>query len=50
MDNLIVFQDEHHLVSESAVVGFPHDVKGEGKIAHNAHHFVIIRKSQVTEE
>ena len=25
-----VFQDEHEAVAETAVVGYPHDIKGEG--------------------
>jgi acetyl-CoA synthetase len=29
-DILKTWQDEHHEVSESAVVGFPHDILGEG--------------------
>ena len=28
------FQDDHEIVAESAVVGFPHDIKGEGVYAY----------------
>jgi hypothetical protein len=32
---LIFFvQDDHHLVAETAVVGFPHSLKGEGVYAY----------------
>lgn len=28
---VVVLQDEHPAVPETAVIGFPHDIKGEGE-------------------
>jgi acyl-CoA synthetase (AMP-forming)/AMP-acid ligase II len=37
------FQDDHDIVAESAVVGFPHDFKGEGVYA-----YVVLKESGST--
>ena len=36
-------QDDHEIVAESAVVGFPHDFKGEGVYA-----YVVLKESAST--
>ena len=36
----LVLQDEHPAVPETAVVGFPHDIKGEGEL--NSHHPLLL--------
>ena len=38
-------QGTHHLVSESAVVGYPHDIKGEGIFA-----FVVLKEKGKKED
>jgi acetyl-CoA synthetase len=45
--NIFLIQDDHELVAETAVVGFPHDIKGEGVYA-----YIVLKefKSQMTKE
>ena len=40
MNAPLTFQDDHEIVAESAVVGFPHDFKGEGVYA-----YVVLKES-----
>jgi len=37
---ILPLQDEHEMVSETAVVGFPHEMKGEGIFA-----FVVLKQA-----
>jgi acyl-CoA synthetase (AMP-forming)/AMP-acid ligase II len=51
----ISLQDDHHLVAETAVVGFPHPLKGEGVYAYVvlkevASHLTQIEKEQLIKE